>query len=90
MEEAGLTPMQILACTTANAAKVFAGGTSAVSSRNRDAPEPKIGVIAPGKLADLVVLNSNPLDDIQHASDIHSVVKNGVVIEPESLRLDAK
>jgi imidazolonepropionase-like amidohydrolase len=67
MKQAGLTSMQILKSTTANAAKTFGGETGA-----------KIGAIAPGKLADLVILNSNPLDDIAHASDIHTVIKDGV------------
>ena len=68
MKEAGLTPMQILQSATANAAKTFGGETGA-----------KIGVIAPGKFADLVILNSNPLDDIANASEIESVIKNGVI-----------
>lgn len=79
MKEAGLSPMQILASTTANAARTFGGETGA-----------KIGVIAPGKLADLVVLNSNPLDDIRHSSDIDSVVKGGVVMTRDSLQLAVK
>lgn len=68
MKEAGLTPMQILQCATTNAARTFGGETG-----------PKIGAIAPGKFADLVILKSNPLDDIAHASDIDSVMKNGVL-----------
>jgi imidazolonepropionase-like amidohydrolase len=68
MKEAGLTPMQILQCATTNAARTFGGETGA-----------KIGAIAPGNFADLVILKSNPLDDIGHASDIDSVMKNGVV-----------
>lgn len=68
MKEAGLTPMQILKCATANAAKAFGGETG-----------PKIGAIAPGNFADLVILKSNPADDIAHASDIDSVMKNGVL-----------
>lgn len=74
MKEARLTPMQILQCATLNAAKTFGGDTGA-----------KIGAIAPGNFADLVILNSNPLDDIAHASDIQSVMKNGVVYPADSL-----
>jgi imidazolonepropionase-like amidohydrolase len=82
MKEAGLTPMQILQCATANAAKVFdtTGGTSFRSS----AP-PKIGTIASGNFADLVILKSNPVDDIAHASDIESVMKNGVLYPSDTL-----
>jgi imidazolonepropionase-like amidohydrolase len=76
MKEAGLTPMQILQCATTNAARVFdtTGGASFRSS-----PPPKIGAIAPGNFADLVILKSNPLDDIAHTSDIESVMKAGVL-----------
>ena len=74
MKQAGLTSMQILKSTTANAAKTFGGETGA-----------KIGAIAPGKLADLVILNSNPLDDIAHASDIHTVIKDGVSYPVEAI-----
>src|SRR4051794_20738319 len=74
MKQAGLTPMQILQCTTANAAKVFGGETGG-----------KIGALQPGNFADLVILKSNPLDDIKNASDIDSVVKNGVIYQAESI-----
>ena len=74
MREGGLTPMQILQCTTSTAARAFGGQTG-----------PKLGAIEPGKFADLVVLNSNPLGDIARASDIHTVVKNGVVYRADSI-----
>jgi len=67
MKEAGLTPMQILQCATANAAKLFGGDTGA-----------HIGKIDNGYFADLVIVKSNPLDDIARASDIDSVIKNGM------------
>ena len=75
MRAAGLTPMQILQCATANAAKLFGGETG-----------PKIGAIAPGHFADLVILNSNPIDDISRASDIDSVMKNGILYPADVLR----
>jgi imidazolonepropionase-like amidohydrolase len=77
MKEAGLTPMQILQCATANAAKLFGGETGA-----------RTGKIDKNTLADLVILNSNPVSDIAHASDIDSVIKNGVLYQAgELLRL---
>jgi imidazolonepropionase-like amidohydrolase len=82
MKEAGLTPMQILQCATTNAARVFdtTGGTSLRSS----AP-PKIGTIAPGNFADLVILKSNPINDIAHTSDIESVMKNGILFPADAV-----
>src|SRR5436190_6465931 len=74
MKEAGLTPMQILQCATANAAKLFGGETGA-----------NIGKLENGCFADLVILNSNPLDDIAHASDIDAVIKNGVMYPADSI-----
>jgi imidazolonepropionase-like amidohydrolase len=74
MKEAGLTNMQILQCATANAAKLFGGETGA-----------HIGNIGTGCFADLVILKSNPVDEITHASDIDTVVKNGTVYPAESI-----
>jgi len=74
MKQAGLTPMQILRCTTANAAKTFGGEIG-----------PKIGALNPGNYADLVILKSDPLKDIKNASDIDSVMKDGVFYQADSI-----
>ncbi len=74
MKKAGLTNEEILRSATATAARAFGGETGA-----------KIGTLAPGHYADLVILNSNPLEDIAHASDILSVIKNGIVYPAGSL-----
>ena len=73
MKEAGLTPMQILQCVTVNAAKLFGGETGA-----------HVGKIENGYSADLVILKSNPLEDIRHASDIDTVIKNGMAYPANS------
>jgi imidazolonepropionase-like amidohydrolase len=77
MKEASLSPMQILQCATANAAKLFGGETGA-----------HIGSIDKGNFADLIILKSNPIEDIAHASDIDSVMKNGVLYPAQELRTE--
>ena len=59
MAEAGMTPMQVLVAAT--------GGAAAVSNLDQ------VGTIAPGKAADFLVLNANPLDDIRNTRQIDSV-----------------
>jgi imidazolonepropionase-like amidohydrolase len=57
-----------------NAAKVFGGDLGA-----------RTGSLKPGNYADLVILKSNPLDDIKNASDIDRVMKGGVIYQADSI-----
>lgn len=41
------------------------------------------GTVTPGKISDLVILNSNPLDDINNTRDIEFVIKGNDVFNPE-------
>jgi imidazolonepropionase-like amidohydrolase len=70
--EAGLSPMEALQTATLNPAR-FLG-------REKD-----FGSIAPGKLADLVLLDANPLEDIRNTTKINSVVSNGRLLDRNAL-----
>jgi imidazolonepropionase-like amidohydrolase len=72
MAEAGLTPMQVLVAATRDAARVFA-------------EEPEFGTIEAGTLADLLVLDADPLADVRNARRIRQVVKGGKVLERAAL-----
>jgi len=62
--EAGLTPFEALETGTVNAAKFFGR-------------ESELGSVTPGKVADLVLLDANPLQDISNSRRVHGVMLNG-------------
>jgi hypothetical protein len=47
--------------------------------------EKNLGSIAPGKLADIVLLTANPLDDIRHTRRIELVIRGGRVCRPSDV-----
>jgi imidazolonepropionase-like amidohydrolase len=71
---------------------VAAGFTvsEAISAATRKGAEllhaDSLGRIAPGAVADLVVLNANPADDIAATRDIAWVMTRGRILYPDSLR----
>ncbi len=60
---AGLTTMDALICATRDAARFL--------------PPNDLGTIEPGKIADLIILSANPLDDIRHLRRIERVFQSG-------------
>jgi imidazolonepropionase-like amidohydrolase len=72
--EAGLTPLEALRSATLNPAKFLAATDS-------------LGTTESGKLADLVLVEANPLENIANARKIAAVVLNGRYFD--RLALDA-
>jgi predicted amidohydrolase YtcJ len=70
--EAGFTPLEAIAIGTSNGAKYL----------RRDA---RIGTIAVGKQADLVVLAGNPAASIGDIRRVETVFKNGIGFDPAKL-----
>lgn len=75
--EAGLQPLDVLRMATLDAA------TALGAQRH-------LGTLAPGQLADVVLLDANPLENIRNTQAIWRVVKGGHVIDPKVLRPSAK
>jgi len=67
---AGMTPYQALKAATVNSAEAL----------NLDA-----GSIEPGKLADIVIVQGNPLEDIANAHKVKRVIANGRLFELDDL-----
>ncbi len=70
--KAGLTPFQALQTATVT--------TAALLNASSD-----LGTIEPGKLADMVVVDGDPLTNIMNARKVRRVIKNGEVIEMQQL-----
>lgn len=70
---AGLSPMEALRTATYNPAKFFGKLDS-------------MGTIEQGKAADLILLESNPLEDIRNTQKIAAVVIDGKILKKADLR----
>ncbi|MFC6464013.1 amidohydrolase family protein [Marinilactibacillus sp. GCM10026970] len=71
MTEGGMTPMEAIVATTKTAAECLGW-------------ENELGTLEKGKLADLVVIKGNPLDDItslSNAETIQLVIKDGKIVK---------
>jgi imidazolonepropionase-like amidohydrolase len=72
MKAGGMSNMQVLAAGTINAARGFG-------------KDSLIGSLEKGKLADFIILDKNPLDDLNNLDFISTVVHRGHVISTDSL-----
>ena len=67
MVAAGMTPAQVIVAATQNGAEFLR--------------IPNTGTIESGKIADLLVLDANPLDDITNTRKINAVYLRGVAVQ---------
>jgi imidazolonepropionase-like amidohydrolase len=70
--QAGLSPMEALQAATLKPAR-FLG------------KQKELGTVEKGKIADLVLLEANPLEDIRNTTKINSVVLNGRLLDRKAL-----
>ncbi len=70
--QAGLTPFQALRTATVNAAR-YTGQLN------------MLGTVEQGKIADLVILDANPLQDIHNTQKINAVILNGKMFDRSKL-----
>jgi imidazolonepropionase-like amidohydrolase len=71
--EAGIPKDEVIRIATINAAKSLE-------------LDDEIGTIELNKQADMVILSSNPLEDIGNTQDVYMVINNGKIINNELLR----
>jgi imidazolonepropionase-like amidohydrolase len=72
LQQSGLTPLETIRCATLWGAQYLG-------------LDEEIGSLEPGKLADLIVLNKNPLDNIRNTDSIRNVMINGVLYETDNM-----
>jgi imidazolonepropionase-like amidohydrolase len=73
MIKAGMRPMDVLVSATRIGAECMGMAD-------------RIGTIEPGKLADLCIVNGDPLEEITSLKRVSLVIKDGVILRPEELR----
>jgi imidazolonepropionase-like amidohydrolase len=69
---AGLTPLEAITAATRGGGRLLSADS--------------LGLVTPGKVADLVILNANPLQNIAATRNIAWVMSRGRILRPDSLR----
>ncbi len=72
LQDVGASPMEILVAATRNGAEAYG-------------LDEDLGTVEEGKIADLLVLDANPLLDIANMKKINMVIKDGEIVDRDSL-----
>ena len=73
---AGMSPLDAIATATRHGAELLGADS--------------LGMLVPGRVADLVVLSANPAQDISRTRDITWVMIRGRIVKPDSMRAEWK
>lgn len=75
MQDSGMNSWQILQASTINGAKIFN-------------TEKEFGSVTNGKLANLVLLDANPIEEVENLTKVNLVINKGVVFNPDEMLQD--
>lgn len=72
MQKSGMNNWKIIQASTINGAKVFD-------------KENEFGSVTTGKKANLVLLDKNPIEDIENLTKINTIINKGIVFKPDAI-----
>lgn len=75
MEEKGCPPLEMLRAATRNIAVAY--------GKDKD-----LGTLEPGKVADMIVLDKNPLESSANYRSIHMILKDGAIVDRDALPIN--
>ena len=70
LQDAGMPPLDIIRAVTVNAAEMLGW-------------QDRLGTIEPGKLADMIAVAGNPIDDVSELERVRFVMKDGQVVRSD-------
>lgn len=73
--ESGLTPLEVITIATKNAASIVNA-------------EAEWGTLEPGKLANILIVDGKPDQDIRNTRNIARVLREGTIVDRDKLKLD--